>query len=395
MTHHPRRRFEAPDRAAPRAHRASRVAARSRTPGSSRAQLDGVILVGGATRVPAVRAYVKKLFGQEPLADIDPDQVVALGAARAGRSRSRAKGRRTTSSSSTSSRSRSASRWAAASSTRSSRATRPSRPAARATYTTQEDRQTGFEIHVVQGERELVADSRSLARFTLKGIPPMAAGHGEARGHLPGRRRRPPHRARRESRPPGVEQTVAVKPSYGLDDEAVEQMLMDALDHGEEDLKRATPRREPRRGAAHPRGDAQGARARTPSCSLPGERERIDAAIAALESASARRRPGAESTTSIEELDAREQGVRDAPDEPRDRARDRGAQGRRRRRRARGPRATARTTERLAWRSSGSKGTARSRSRSGRRSSRRRRRSRPRRATPAAACAPARPATST
>jgi molecular chaperone HscA len=106
---------------------------------------------------------------------------------------------------------------------------------ARSTYTTQEDRQTGFDIHVVQGERELCADNRSLARFTLKGIPPMPAGmarlevtfHVDADGLLS---------VHAKELTTGVEQTVAVKPSYGLDDATVERMLLDALDHGEEDL---------------------------------------------------------------------------------------------------------------------------------------------------------------
>ncbi|HEY1954659.1 MAG TPA: Fe-S protein assembly chaperone HscA [Polyangiaceae bacterium] len=197
-------------------------------------ELDGVILVGGATRVPAVRAYVEKMFGKEPLVDVDPDQVVALGAAvqadlLAGEGRSdevllldviplslgievgggvvdKILPRNTTIPTS-----------------------------ARGTYTTQQDNQTGFEVHVVQGEREMVADCRSLARFTLKGIPPLPAGLArlevtfrvDADGILS---------VNAKETTTGIEQSVTVKPTYGLDDETVEKMLMDALDHGEDDL---------------------------------------------------------------------------------------------------------------------------------------------------------------
>jgi molecular chaperone HscA len=244
--------------------------------------IDGVILVGGATRVPAVRKYVADLFKKEPLADIDPDEVVALGAAAqadllAGQGRSddvllldviplslgievgggvvdKVLPRNSTIPCS-----------------------------ARSTYTTQEDNQTGFEIHVVQGEREMVSDNRSLARFTLKGIPRMPAGmarlevtfHVDADGLLS---------VHAKELTTGVEQTVAVKPSYGLDDATVERMLLDALDHGEDDLNRrrlAENRVDARRiVAATKKGLASDA-----DLLEPGERASIELACDRLEEA--------------------------------------------------------------------------------------------------------------
>jgi molecular chaperone HscA len=110
-------------------------------------------------------------------------------------------------------------------------------PAAQAQeFTTYADNQTGFSLHVVQGERELATDCRSLARFTLKGIPPLPAGMArlsvvfrvDADGLLT---------VEAEEKSTGTRQEVEVRPSYGLSDEEVEKMLIDAYEHGEDDVR--------------------------------------------------------------------------------------------------------------------------------------------------------------
>ncbi|MDI1433153.1 Fe-S protein assembly chaperone HscA [Polyangium sorediatum] len=208
-----------------------------RDAGVSADELDGVILVGGSTRVPYVRQYVEKLFGKPPLCDLDPEEVVALGAAiqadiLAG-TKERADeillldvlplslGLETM--------------GGVVEKILPRNTTIPA--GARQTFTTYADNQTGFDLHIVQGERELAIDCRSLARFVLKGIPPMPAGLArlevtfrvDADGLLS---------VTANELTTGVEQKVEVKPSYGLTDEEVETMLMAALDHGEEDLEK-------------------------------------------------------------------------------------------------------------------------------------------------------------
>jgi Fe-S protein assembly chaperone HscA len=195
-------------------------------------EVDEVVLVGGATRTPLVRRLVAELFGKTPHSDLNPDEVVALGAAV--QADILISGRRemllldvTPLSLGIETIGGVVSKIIMRNSTI---------PATgREMYTTSVDNQTSVDIHVVQGERELVADCRSLARFKLRGIPPMPAGlprvevrfQIDANGIL--------SVAARELRTE-VQQSIEVKPSYGLTDQEVERMLIESFEHAQADF---------------------------------------------------------------------------------------------------------------------------------------------------------------
>ncbi|HEY3449267.1 MAG TPA: Fe-S protein assembly chaperone HscA [Myxococcales bacterium] len=198
------------------------------------AELDGIVLVGGMTRVPMVRREVEAFFGRPPLSDINPDEVVALGAAVQADLLAGSGPREDVLLLDVSPLSLGLETMGGVVEKVIPRNSTIPTSAAQI-FTTFKDGQNAMDIHVLQGERELVEDCRSLARFRLSKIPALAAGLAriqvtfaiDADGIL---------NVGAKELSTGVEQSITVKPSHGLTDEEVEKMLMDSIDHAEEDV---------------------------------------------------------------------------------------------------------------------------------------------------------------
>ena len=198
-------------------------------------QIDEVVLVGGSTRIPSVRQLVRDLFKSEPHCELNPDEVVALGAAV--QANILAGGSEATQEMLLLDVTPLSLGIEALGGVVARIIHRNSTIPASATehFTTGVEGQTSVAIHVVQGERELAKDCRSLARFDLKGVPPMPAGLPrievrfliDANGIL--------HVSAREQRS-GKEAEIEVQPSYGLSDEQVENMILESFDYAEKDL---------------------------------------------------------------------------------------------------------------------------------------------------------------